>query len=144
MFRELMLYFRKLRDFAARAADRGKGLIFFLVAGRAAERRSNTLGVRHCNYFDNWQDEVLVCPRCGWRGKFKEGSVTYYRDLMDCGCPSCSTPIDTPLLAIVWHPTVEEAKAHWDQLTEDEKQVVTTRSRWEEEFQARVLDRVAL
>jgi hypothetical protein len=38
MFRELMLYFRKLRDFAARAAHRGKGLIFFWVAGRAAER----------------------------------------------------------------------------------------------------------
>ena len=41
-----------------------------------------------------------------------------------------------PLLAIVRYPTVEEAKAHWDQLTEGEKQVVTTRSRWEEEFQA--------
>ncbi len=88
---------------------------------------------RSFGYYDKWRDEVLVCPSCGWRGRFEEGSVEYYETLMDSSCPSCD---EAPMLAVVHYPSLEESRAHWDQLTEAEKQSVTEREKWEAEFEA--------
>ncbi len=81
------------------------------------------MGAKSFNYNDNWRDEVLVCPRCGWRGRFAEGSVEYYARLMDCSCPACDF-FDAPILAVVHYPSGEQAKAHLNQLPETEKQSV--------------------
>ncbi|MBM4035296.1 MAG: hypothetical protein FJ291_26425 [Planctomycetes bacterium] len=88
---------------------------------------------RSFGYYDKWRDEVLVCPRCGWRGRFEEGSVEYYETLMDCSCPSCE---ESPMLAVVHYPSGEQSRAHWDHLTEAEKQSVARREKWEAELEA--------
>jgi len=74
------------------------------------------MAARSFGYYDKWRDEVLVCPRCGWRGKFEEGLVEYYETLMDCSCPSCDV-LQAPILAVVHYPSPEQSKAHLDQLT---------------------------
>ena len=62
------------------------------------------------NYYDDWKSVELECPQCHWRGKFKDGSVGYYRDLMDSSCPKCD-PLEAPILAIVSYPTLEQARS---------------------------------
>jgi hypothetical protein len=62
---------------------------------------------KHFNYYDDWQSVELECPNCNWKGKFKEGSVGYYQELMDCSCPHCNF-LDAPILAIVSYPTRDE------------------------------------
>ena len=91
---------------------------------------------RSFGYYDRWQDEVLVCTRCGWRGKFNEGLVDYYETLMDCTCPSCLSLEESTMLAVVHYPSLEESKAQGDQLTEAEKQSVVEREKWEAELEA--------
>ena len=69
------------------------------------------MSVRRFNYFDDWKDETLECPKCHWRGAFEQGSVEYYDELMDCHCPRCNV-FDAPMLAIVSYPTLEELRAN--------------------------------
>lgn len=72
------------------------------------------MSARHFNYFESdWKTEVLKCPKCHWRGTFEQASVEYYDELMDCSCPKCDV-LDTPMLAIVNYPTLEELRANQD------------------------------
>ncbi|MDQ7779900.1 MAG: hypothetical protein RDV41_09350 [Planctomycetota bacterium] len=64
---------------------------------------------RSFNYSDKWKDEALVCPRCGWRGRFEEGVVEYYETLMDCTCPACDAS-EAPKLAVVHFALLEPSK----------------------------------
>ena len=59
------------------------------------------------NYNDDWKNEILKCPKCGWEGTFEQGSVEHHQDLMDCSCPDCDY-LETPMLAIVSYPTSEQ------------------------------------
>ena len=68
---------------------------------------------RHFSYYDEWQSVELECPTCHWRGKFKDGSVGYYAELMDSSCPKCGF-FDAPILAIVSYPTLEEMGSSGD------------------------------
>jgi len=54
---------------------------------------------RQLSYFSDYKNEPLLCPECGWRGTWKEGSHDYFESLADCSCPAkgCSGP----MLAIV-------------------------------------------
>ena len=54
----------------------------------------------HFEQTDDWKNEVLTCPKCGWQGTFMEGSVEIYEAVMDCSCPNCQWP-DAPMLAIL-------------------------------------------
>jgi hypothetical protein len=65
---------------------------------------------KNFNYYDAWQIVELECPKCDWKGKFDDGSVRYYQELMDCSCPRCNVLV-TPILAIVSFPTVNEMLA---------------------------------
>ena len=49
---------------------------------------------------DDWENEILTCPTCGWKGTFNEGDVEFYADVMDSSCPVCEWP-DDPMLAIL-------------------------------------------
>ena len=60
---------------------------------------------KHLGYYDDWRSAILHCPHCGWTGTFEEGSVEYYRELMDSSCPACHWS-SAPILAIVSYPTV--------------------------------------
>ena len=69
------------------------------------------MSARHFSYFDDsWKTETLECPTCHWLGAFQQGSVEYYDELMDCHCPKCN--VNTPMLAIVSYPTLEELRAN--------------------------------
>jgi hypothetical protein len=72
------------------------------------------MSARYFNYFDDlWKTEVLECPKCHWLGTFEQGSVQYYDQLMDCHCPRCNS-VESPMLAIVSYPTLEELRANQD------------------------------
>jgi hypothetical protein len=81
---------------------------------------------KHFGYYDDWRSAVLECPRCGWKGSFDQGAVEHYEALMDCSCPRCPWS-DTPLLAIVSYPTIQESVDNWPRLSESERQQVTAR-----------------
>lgn len=68
---------------------------------------------RHFDYYDDWKSVELECPKCHWKGKFEDGSVEYYRELMDSSCPRCD-PVDAPILAIVSYPTLEQMHSSGD------------------------------
>jgi hypothetical protein len=65
------------------------------------------------NYYDDWRSVILECPRCHWSGKFDDGDVGYFRELMDCSCPKCDF-LETPMLAIVSYPTLKEMHSSGD------------------------------
>jgi hypothetical protein len=71
------------------------------------------MSARRFNYFDDWKDYVLECPKCRWSGKFEQGAVEYFAELMDCCCPQCNS-LDAPMLAIVSYPTLQELRANQD------------------------------
>jgi hypothetical protein len=58
------------------------------------------MGARHFNYEDDWANEILECPKCHWRGTFKEAGPRYFAEVMDCECPNCDF-LEAPMLAIV-------------------------------------------
>jgi len=62
---------------------------------------------RHFNYYEDWRSAELECPKCHWKGKFEDGEVGYYRELMDCSCPNCDF-LEKPVLAVVSYSTLEE------------------------------------
>ena len=71
------------------------------------------MSAKHFNCFDDYENVVLECHKCHWKGTFKQGSVEYYDELMDCSCPNCDY-FDAPTLAIVSYPTLEELRANSD------------------------------
>jgi len=71
------------------------------------------MSAKHFNCFDDYENVVLECHKCHWKGTFEQGSVEYYAELMDCSCPNCDY-FDAPMLAIVSYPTLEEARANSD------------------------------
>jgi hypothetical protein len=58
------------------------------------------MGARHFNYEDDWENEILECPKCHWKGTFKEAGPNYFAEVMDCQCPNCDF-FEAPMLAIV-------------------------------------------
>jgi hypothetical protein len=68
---------------------------------------------KHFNYFEDYKNLILECPKCQWKGTFEQGSVEYYADLMDCACPECDVFV-SPMLAVVLFPTLEELRANAD------------------------------
>ena len=84
------------------------------------------MAARHFGFYDDWKNELLTCPTCGWVGNFEQGSVEYHDELMDSSCPACPYP-DAPMLAIVTFPTMEETAANCDKLTEKQKQEFRSR-----------------
>jgi hypothetical protein len=71
------------------------------------------MSAKRFNYFDDYQTLILECPKCHWNGTFDEGSVETYDDLMDCACPKCEV-FQSPILAEVLYPTLEELRANAD------------------------------
>ena len=78
------------------------------------------MAAKHFSYYDDWKNEILICPNCGWSGTFMQGSVELYSELMDSSCPVCEY-LESPMLAITSFPTLEEMEANFDRLSEEEK-----------------------
>lgn len=49
-------------------------------------------------YGDDWQNELVECPKCHWKGTTMEAGPRYFKEVMDCECPNCDYD---GLLAIV-------------------------------------------
>jgi len=58
------------------------------------------MSARHFNYEDDWENEILECPKCHWKGTFKEAGPNFFGEVMDCECPNCDF-FEAPMLAIV-------------------------------------------
>ena len=93
---------------------------------------------KHFRYYDDWKNEVLICPDCGWSGTFEQGMVYYHRDVMHTACPTCPYA-EWNILAIVSFPTLEETEANFDRLSEFEKAVLASRKRFIAEHESRGL-----
>lgn len=93
---------------------------------------------QHLSYYDDWKISVLTCPKCGWTGRFEEGVVEYYNELCDCSCPNCEWP-DSPMLAIVSYPTIDESRKNWNKLSESERKEVKDIERFQTDFKRRKL-----
>ena len=55
---------------------------------------------RHFKQTDDWENEVLTCPKCGWEGTFNEGENEIFEALMDCSCPNCDGELGTMLATV--------------------------------------------
>jgi hypothetical protein len=58
------------------------------------------MGARHFNHEDDWENEILECPKCHWERTFKEAGPNCFAEVMDCECPNCDF-FEAPMLAIV-------------------------------------------
>ena len=56
---------------------------------------------------ENWEDEILTCSACNWKGTFREGDTELYAELMDSSCSNCDI-----ILAVVSYPTTAEAAGY--------------------------------
>ncbi|MEH6584129.1 MAG: hypothetical protein V7754_19505 [Halioglobus sp.] len=87
------------------------------------------------NYYDNWRTEQYVCQACKWRGigeALSQGelSPTYFELL----CPVCEE-----FVTLITLPTVEESRANWDTLSEDERKHIEAIERFRADFAAHKL-----
>ena len=98
------------------------------------------MAAKHFDYYDNWKEEVLVCPECGWTGTFEEGVVDDHEQLMDSMCPQCDL-LPGEMLAIVSYPTIAESKANWDKLSDAGKRQVELIEAHYSDFEANRLKR---
>jgi hypothetical protein len=46
------------------------------------------VSARMLNYYD-WNNEILICPNCGWSDVAEKGKIEYFQDLFDIRCPRC-------------------------------------------------------
>lgn len=94
--------------------------------------------IRHFNYYDAWESAILECPVCGWKGTFKQGSVDYYKDLMESTCPQCEG-LDAPTLAIVSYPTTEELRENLEKLSDVDRMYLEVIERSRADYAGRKL-----
>ena len=89
---------------------------------------------------DDWKNDTLICPKCGWSGTFMQGSVEHHDEMMDSSCPACEH-LEAPLLAtaILTLSSLEVMEANFDNLSEFQKAEVASRKRFVAEFEARCL-----
>jgi hypothetical protein len=107
------------------------------------------MSAKQFNYFDDWKNEVLECPKCHWRGTFEEGCVNYYDEFMECYCPMCNI-FETTVLAIAslrkaQHPL--QMLFEWPEDSQNEQaqpESPPKRVRWEDRPRPRLSKKAAL
>lgn len=88
---------------------------------------------RHFHYYDKgWEDEILECPVCHWKGKFHQGATCVYEDFTDCHCPNCDI-FTRPMLAMCMHPTYQEMIDYGspEEKAEAERLIAKSKAFWE-------------
>ena len=58
-------------------------------------------------YEESWEEQILTCTECNWKGTFREGDTEMYAEVMDSSCPNCDI-----ILAVVSYPTTVEAAGY--------------------------------
>ena len=86
-------------------------------------------------YYDNWRDEEFDCPACKWHGPGHALSFGDYTwDRADLLCPACGEYI-----TFVMHPTIEEARANWDKVSEWDRKNIEKAEAFRADFARRKL-----
>src|SRR5256885_625782 len=89
----------------------------------------------HYQYFDTWKTDDHYCESCQWIGPgqaLEEGEVT--DDLFELCCPCCGKCV-----SLVMHPTVEESRAHWSELSPMHRESIERIDRLQQDFERRKL-----
>ena len=88
------------------------------------------------DFYGTWEEDIYVCDKCGWKGtgeKCIQGET--FKDLFEINCPSCNERID-----VVLYPTIEESRANWDKVSEEDKRMVEAREQFLKEAEVRCLE----
>ena len=64
-------------------------------------------------YEEDWEEEILTCSECNWKGTFREGDTEMYAEVMDSSCPNCDI-----ILAVMSYPTTAEAAGYGDEVVD--------------------------
>lgn len=78
------------------------------------------------NYYDDWREQDFDCPKCKWHGPGSALSLGDYNwEYAERICPVCEEHI-----TVVMHPTIKEARANWDKVSEwDRKNIEAAETR---------------
>lgn len=90
------------------------------------------MGSQRYGYFEQWRGRPTECTDCGWTGELGQtepGEQERSRRL----CPECDAA-----LAVVYEPSVENARENWDALSEAQKAEIERIERRLESKQARM------
>ena len=87
------------------------------------------------NYYDNWRDEEFDCPACKWHGLGSALSLGDYTwEYAERLCPVCEECI-----TVVLHPTIADARANWDKVSEWDRKNIEAADAREADFERRKL-----
>jgi hypothetical protein len=87
------------------------------------------------NYYDNWRTDQYDCESCKWRGTgeaLSQGELS--SDYFELLCPECDEYVTLIML-----PTLEESRANWDRLPENERKHVEAIERFQADVAAHKL-----
>jgi len=87
---------------------------------------------RRYGYFDDWQGMPGECQECGWTGELSK-TEPGQEEPARRGCPECDA-----VLAVIYGPSVENARENWDALSDQQKAEVERIERRLESKQARM------
>ena len=84
------------------------------------------MSAKHYRYFEDQaalKNDQLTCAKCGWQGTFEEGDLEVGSNFTSCMCPKC-TDFGGHILAMVEHPTIEDAERHRELLSEVDRELL--------------------
>ena len=87
------------------------------------------------SYFTDWKATQHKCFKCSWTGlgsEMEQGDVFDY--LFEMDCPKCGEHIMS-----ISHPSNEESRKHWDEVSPDEKLLVEISESRHRDFEKRKL-----
>jgi len=87
------------------------------------------------DWYGDWRDSQIACPKCGWKGMLKEEALEEYDQLADFSCPTCQQ-----ILAIINYPTRADIERNWDKLPAQEKALYSGAFKKQDEFANTRLD----
>lgn len=87
------------------------------------------------NYYDNWREQDFDCPKCKWHGPGSALSLGDYNwEYAERVCPVCEEYI-----TVVMHPTIKEARANWDKVSEWDRKNIEAAEKRQADFARRKL-----
>jgi hypothetical protein len=83
------------------------------------------------NYHGDWRTHQHMCAKCDWVGQGNALRIgELFAELTEFDCPACGHT-----LLLVQHPTLEQSRANWDKLDDEERSEVEAIERVREQFQ---------
>ncbi len=88
------------------------------------------------DFYGTWKEDTYVCGKCEWAGTGEECTQgEMFKDLFEIECPSCKERVD-----VVLYPTIEDSRANWDKVSEEDKIMIQAREQFLNEAETRCLE----